>query len=200
MSDRIAINSSYVEQIASLIEVNNFTELNLIIADLHIADIAEIIEDLSIENAHFLFNLIEEERSASVLVELEDDTREEILSDLTAKEIADGVIDNLESDDAADVIGELSENKKEEVLALIEDIERASDISDLLTYEDDTAGGLMAKELVQVKSSISNVRPRNPDYGEEAKQNANHQCEISHLHETFARNKDDKNFSRKETS
>ncbi len=115
MSDRIAINSSYVEQIASLIEVNNFTELNLIITDLHIADIAEIIEDLSIENAHFLFNLIEEEKSASVLVELEDDTREEILSDLTAKEIAEGVIDNLESDDAADVIGELSENKKEEV-------------------------------------------------------------------------------------
>ena len=158
MSDRIAINSSYVEQIASQIEVNNFTELNLIIADLHIADIAEIIEDLSIENAHFLFNLIEEERSASVLVELEDDTREEILSNLTAKEIADGVIDNLESDDAADVIGELSENKKEEVLALIEDIERASDISDLLTYADDTAGGLMAKELIKVNENWTTIQ------------------------------------------
>ncbi len=158
MSDRIAINSFYIEQIASLIEVNNFTELNLIIADLHIADIAEIIEDLSIENAHFLFNLIEEGKSASVLVELEDDTREEILSDLTAKEIADRVIDNLESDDAADVIGELSENKKEEVLALIEDTERASDISDLLTYADDTAGGLMAKELIKVNENWTTIQ------------------------------------------
>ena len=158
MSDRIEINSAYIEQITSLIEANNSAELSLIIADLHIADIAEIIEDLSIDNAHFLFDLIEEEKSAPVLVELEDDTREEILSDLTAKEIAEGVIDNLESDDAADVIGELSENKKEEVLALIEDIERASDISDLLTYPEDTAGGLMAKELIKVNENWTTIQ------------------------------------------
>jgi len=158
MSDRIEINSAYIEQITSLIEANNSTKLSLIIADLHIADIAEIIEDLSIDNAHFLFDIIEEEKSAPVLVELEDDTREEILSDLTAKEIAEGVIDNLESDDAADVIGELSENKKEEVLALIEDIERASDISDLLTYPEDTAGGLMAKELIKVNENWTTIQ------------------------------------------
>ena len=158
MSDRIEINSAYIEQITSLIEANNSAELSLIIADLHIADLAEIIEDLSIDNAHFLFNLIEEEKSAPVLVELEDDTREEILSDLTSKEIAEGVIDNLESDDAADVIGKLSENKKEEVLALIEDIERASDISDLLTYPEDTAGGLMAKELIKVNENWTTIQ------------------------------------------
>ena len=158
MSDRIEINSAYIEEIASLIEVNNSTELSLIITDLHIADIAEIIEDLPIGNAHFLFDLIEKEKSAPVLVELEDDTREEILSDLTAKEIAEGVIDNLESDDAADVIGELSENKKEEVLALIEDFEHASDISDLLTYPEDTAGGLMAKELIKVNENWTTIQ------------------------------------------
>ena len=158
MSDRIEINSAYIEQIISLIEANNSAELSLIIANLHIADIAEIIEDLPIDNARFLFNLIEEEKSAPVLVELEDDTREEILSDLTAKEIAEGVIDNLESDDAADVIGELPENKKEEVLALIEDIERASDISDLLTYSEDTAGGLMAKELIKVNENWTTIQ------------------------------------------
>ena len=158
MSDRIEINSSYIEQIISLAETKNSAELTLIITELHIADIAEIIEDLSIENAHFLFELIEEEKSAAVLVELEDDTREEILSDLTAKEIAEGVIDNLESDDAADLIGELSENKKEEVLALIEDIERANDISDLLTYSEDTAGGLMAKELIKVNENWTTIQ------------------------------------------
>ena len=68
MSDKKEINSSYIEQIASLIEANNSAELILIIADLHIADIAEIIEDLSIGNAHFLFDLIEEEKSCSVLL------------------------------------------------------------------------------------------------------------------------------------
>ena len=158
MSDRIEINSAYIEQIASLIEANNSAELSLIIADLHIADIAEIIDDLSIDNAHFLFDLIEEEKSAPVLVELEDDTLEEILSDLTAKEITEEVIDNLESDDAADVIGKLSQDKKEEVLALIEDIERASDINDLLTYPEDTAGGLMAKELIKVNENWTTIQ------------------------------------------
>ena len=158
MSDRIEINSAYIEKIASLIEANNSAELSLIIADLHIADIAEIIDDLSIDNAHFLFDLIEEEKSAPVLVELEDDTLEEILSDLTAKEIAEEVIDNLESDDAADIIGKLSQDKKEEVLALIEDIERASDINDLLTYPEDTAGGLMAKELIKVNENWTTIQ------------------------------------------
>ena len=158
MSDRIEINSAYIEQIASLIEANNSAELSLIIANLHIADIAEIIDDLSIDNAHFLFDLIEEEKSAPVLVELEDDKLEEILSDLTAKEIAEEVIDNLESDDAADVIGKLSQDKKEEVLALIEDIERASNINDLLTYPEDTAGGLMAKELIKVNENWTNIQ------------------------------------------
>ena len=158
MSDRIEINNAYIEQIASLIEANNSSELSLIIAGLHIADIAEIIDDLSIDNAHFLFDLIEEEKSAPVLVELEDDTLEEILSDLTAKEIAEEVIDNLESDDAADVIGKLPQNKKEEVLALIEDIERASNINDLLTYPEDTAGGLMAKELIKVNENWTTIQ------------------------------------------
>ena len=158
MSDRIEINNAYIKQIASLIEANNSAELSLIIADLHIADIAEIIDDLSIDNAHFLFDLIEEEKSAPVLVELEDDKLEEILSDLTAKEIAEEVIDNLESDDAADVIGKLPQNKKEEVLALIEDIERASNINDLLTYPEDTAGGLMAKELIKVNENWTNIQ------------------------------------------
>lgn len=158
MSDRIEINSAYIEQVTSLIEANNSAELSTLIVDLHIADIAEIIEDLPINNAHFLFDLIEEEKSAAVLVELEDDTREELLSNLTPKEIAEEVIDNLESDDAADVIGELPEDKKEKVLSHIEDIEHASDISDLLTYPEDSAGGLMAKELIKVNENWNTLQ------------------------------------------
>mgnify|MGYP001461759591 CR=1 FL=1 len=158
MSDRIKINSTYLEQIENLIDSNNAIELNTLIADVHIADIAEIIEGMSPNNAHFLFNLIEEEKSAAVLVELEDDTREDLLSDLTAKEIAEEVIDNLESDDAADVIGEMAEDKKDEVLSHVENIERASDINDLLTYPQDTAGGLMAKELIKVNENWNTLQ------------------------------------------
>ena len=159
MSDKIEINSAYIEELTTLIEAQNSKELVSRIVELHIADIAEIIEDLSLENTKYLFELIsDDEKSAAVLVELEDDTREELLEDLSAKEIAKEVIDNLESDDAADLIGELSEDKKEEVLAHIEDVELASDISDLLNYPEDTAGGLMAKELIKVNENWNTLQ------------------------------------------
>ncbi|MDC0249473.1 magnesium transporter [Flavobacteriales bacterium] len=158
MSDKTEINSAYIERIVALIDSHDSIKLNVLIADLHIADIADIIEGLSPNNAHFLFNLIEEDKSASVLVELEDDTREELLSYLTPREIAEEVIDNLESDDAADVIGELADEKKEEVLSHLENVEHASDISDLLTYPEDTAGGLMAKELIKVNENWNTLQ------------------------------------------
>ena len=159
MSDKIEINSAYIIELTSIIEAKKSKELISRLEELHIADIAEIIEDLSLENAKYLFELIsDEEKSAEVLVELEDDTREDLLDDLSAKEIAKEVIDNLESDDAADIIGELSEDKKEEVLSHIEDEELASDISDLLNYPEDTAGGLMAKELIKVNENWNTVQ------------------------------------------
>ena len=159
MSDKREINSAYIEELTTLIENQNSTKLVAILEGLHIADIAEIIEDLSSDNAKYLFNLItDEERSAAILVELEDDTRENLLADLTAKEIAEEVIDKLESDDAADVIGELSDETQEKVLSHIEDIEHANDISDLLNYPEDSAGGLMAKELIKVNENWNTVQ------------------------------------------
>ena len=159
MSDNIEINSVYLEELITLIENKYSEKLVKIIAELHVADIAEIIENLSNHNAKYFFELIsDEEESAAVIIELEDDTRENLLQNLSAKEIAEEVIENLETDDAADVIGELSKEKKEEVLSLIENIEHASDISDLLSYQENTAGGLMAKELIKVNENWNTVQ------------------------------------------
>ena len=159
MSNKIAITSAYIEELTVLIQNKKSSKLVQIITELHIADIAEIIKDLSDEHAKYFYDLIaNEEESAAVLVELEDDTRENLLQELSAKEIAEEVIDKLETDDAADVIGELSEGKKEEVLSHIENVELASDISDLLNYPEDTAGSLMAKELIKVNKNWNTVQ------------------------------------------
>ncbi|MBT5858958.1 MAG: magnesium transporter, partial [Flavobacteriales bacterium] len=144
--------------LSSLIKGKSSGKIKDIICDLHIADVAEIIEEFSIEQANFVFQLMDEEKSALVLMELEEDTRENLLSFLSAKEIATEVIENLESDDATDVISELPEEQKEEVLSLIEDDEHASDIEDLLNYKEDTAGGLMAKELIKVNENWTTLR------------------------------------------
>ena len=158
MSEKTEITAQLIERISEEISKENTAKLNGLIRDLHVADIAEILEKLSITDAQFLYQFIAEEKSAEILVELDDDLREDFLADLTAKEIAEEVIDNLESDDAADVIGELSEEKQEEVLSHIEDQEYASDISDLLSYAEDTAGGLMAKELIKVNENWNTLQ------------------------------------------
>ena len=158
MSEKTEITIQLTERISKEISKENTGKLHSLIRDLHVADIAEILEKLSIKDAQFLYQFIAEEKSAEILVELDDDLREDFLADLTAKEIAEEVIDNLESDDAADVIGELSEEKQEEVLSHIEDQEYASDISDLLSYAEDTAGGLMAKELIKVNENWNTLQ------------------------------------------
>jgi magnesium transporter len=158
MSENNELNRELLENLSSLIKGKSSGKIKDIICDLHIADVAEIIEEFSIEQANFIFQLMDEEKSALVLMELEEDTRENLLSFLSAKEIATEVIENLESDDATDVISELPEEQKEEVLSLIEDDEHASDIEDLLNYEEDTAGGLMAKELIKVNENWTTLR------------------------------------------
>ncbi|MBX7052779.1 MAG: magnesium transporter [Flavobacteriales bacterium] len=123
------------------------------IADAHEADLAELINELRKEEAVYFYKLLDEERAAAVMLELDEDVREQILSSLTSREIAEELIENIDSDDAADVIAELPEQKQEEVIALLEDEEQASDIIDLLTYEEGTAGALMGTEMVKVNQN-----------------------------------------------
>ncbi len=118
--------------------------------ELYPPDIAEIFNKLELEQVKFLYNYLDEQIAADVLVELEEDVREEILASLTSKEIAEQLIDNMDTDDAADVIAELPDNVQDEVLAQLEDSEQASDIVDLLNYDENTAGGIMGKEFVRV--------------------------------------------------
>jgi len=147
------LTKQYFTILRQAIEEANTTFLSQEMEKLHEADIADILDELSMNEAKYLFRFIDEEKAAEVMVELEDDVREKFLAALSSKEIADQVIDNIDSDDAADVIAELPENIKKEVISQIEDPEQASDIVDLLKYKEDTAGGLMAKELIVVNQN-----------------------------------------------
>ena len=120
---------------------------------MHPADLAEIIEELEGAELKQFFQYLDAEKAADALMELDDDIREEYLSTLSSEEIAKYFIDNMDSDDAADVISELPEALKDEVISKLEDTEQASDIVDLLNYPEDTAGGLMAKELIRVNEN-----------------------------------------------
>jgi magnesium transporter len=148
------ISKEYLSQIENFIRENNEKELENLFQDIHTADIAEIMCELDDTEAAYIFNLLETERTSEILLELDEEVREKILSNLSAKEIAEE-IDELDTDDAADIIAELSQSKKEEVISELEDVEHAKDIVDLLRYDEDTAGGLMGKELVKVNENWS---------------------------------------------
>ena len=147
------LTREYIDQLKTIIEEKKEAEAIDLMEELHPADIADIYDELNIEEAKFLYLLLDGDTAADVLAELEDDDRERFLKVLPVEVIAKKFIDKMDSDDAADVIGGLSDEQQEEILSHIDDIEQAGDIVDLLHYDEDTAGGLMAKELVIVNEN-----------------------------------------------
>jgi magnesium transporter len=149
------LTRKFIDQLSALIKEDKPNKVLGLVRDLHCADIAEIFEEIEFRQSAYIYNLLDDDLGADVLVELDDDIRESLLKTLSPKEIAEDVIENLESDDAADIVSDLPQEKKEEVLSHIEDISHASDIADLLNYTEDSAGGLMAKEFISVKTNWS---------------------------------------------
>ena len=148
------IDSLYLNEIKELILKEDKKSLKRKLKSIHYADLAEIIESISINHATYLIKLLGSEKTADALADVDPDIREGILDKLSAKEIADEVLE-LDTDDAADIILELPEERKEKVMSQINDDEHLSDIRDLLRYDENTAGGLMAKELVKVQEDLS---------------------------------------------
>lgn len=150
------LTDDFLAELREAIHEQNWAFVSEQLKELYPPDIAEIFNKLKIEEAKYVYKQLDEQVAADVLVELEDDVREDFLASLTSKEIAEH-IDNMDSDDAADVIAELPDNVQDEVLSQMEDSEQASDIVDLLNYDENTAGGLMATELVRVHVNSNSV-------------------------------------------
>ena len=146
------ISKEFIAQIEQLISENKEQELQNLLLDVHFADIAEIMDELDSHEASYIFNALDSEITAEILLELDEDVREKILKKLSPKEIAEE-LDELSTDDAADIIAELPQERKQQVISELEDVEHAKDIVDLLRYDEDSAGGLMAKELVKVNEN-----------------------------------------------
>ena len=146
------LTSDFIKNVEQLVAKKDGNKLRELLHELHFADIAELLEELSSDEATYLIKILESELTSEALMELDDDVREKILSRLSPKEIAKELAE-MDTDDAADIIAELDDAIQEEVINKLDDEERVADIIELLKYDEDTAGGLMAKELVQVKET-----------------------------------------------
>ncbi|RCS26103.1 magnesium transporter [Polaribacter sp. WD7] len=143
------ITNTFFDNLTSLIHNQDDKAISKLFADVHYADIAEVLDEVNFDEAIYIIKLLDSEKTSEILMELDEDIREKILNNLSAKEIAEEV-EEMDSDDAADIIGELSEDRQERVINALDDDELAADIKELLSYDDETAGSLMAKELVKV--------------------------------------------------
>jgi len=150
---KLELNRNLIDQLSQLIDQKADQDIIQIISEFHPADIAEIIEELDSDEAKYLFSLLDGELAADVLVEIPENDWNSYLKLLPPDVIAHRFIEYMESDDAADVMAELDEELQDEVLLQLEDKEQAGDIADLLEYDEDTAGGIMAKELVAVNEN-----------------------------------------------
>ena len=171
--------------ISKILDFINSSDDNSILetfSNYHHADIAEIIEELNSEEATYIIKLLDSEKTSDVLMELDDDYREKILKNLSIKEIAEEV-EELDSDDATDIISELPEEKQKKVISKILDAEHKADIKELLKYDEDSAGGLMAKELIKVNENWTVTRC--------VKEMRSQASEVTRVHSVYVVDNDD---------
>lgn len=151
------ITAPFIDGLHEAVERNDHATVLACMDGLYPQDIAEILDAVSLDEAKYIFRVLPDDVAAEVLTELEDDTRERFLNAFSNEEIAK-ILPLIDSDDAADLMADLSEERQDEVLEQVTDSELVSDIEDLLTYQEGTAGALMAKELIKVNINWSILR------------------------------------------
>ncbi len=144
----------YLQHLREIISRGDEKAARAELHDLHPADVAELYQELDLEEAEFLFKLLDDDTAADVLMELDEEDRKKLVENMPAEEIAKQ-IDHLDTDDAVDLIQELDADERDKILSHIDDMEQAGDIIDLLKYDEDTAGGLMGTEMIVVNENWS---------------------------------------------
>ncbi len=149
------ITKAEIEQLKGFIRDHNDAEVRLILGRMHPADIAALFNEHPIEETIYMYRLLDGDTAADVLMELDEDERRDVLDELTNEEIAETFVVNMDTDDAADLMRELDEEQQDDILSHVSDVEQAGEIIDLLRYDEDTAGGVMRKEMVVINENWS---------------------------------------------
>ncbi|MBQ9627895.1 MAG: magnesium transporter, partial [Synergistaceae bacterium] len=142
-----------LEKIKSLVEAKNVKELRLITEDMNEADIADAVEELEPEGRVILFRALRKDMAAEVFAYLSPDTKEALVSQLTAPELG-RIVDELFLDDAADLVEELPADVVKRILENASPETRRG-INQLLQYQEDTAGSIMTTEYISLKPDMN---------------------------------------------
>ncbi|WP_018478291.1 magnesium transporter [Pontibacter roseus] len=146
---QVEITRDYIDQVEEAIARDDRSFILETMSDMYPADITTVLYELDTNESKYVLDLLPPEVGAEILSDLDYDIRTDFLQYFTSQEIA-RYVNLMDSDDAVDILNEQNVQRREEVIALLDNEEKAEDILDLLHYEEDCAGGLMAKELIKV--------------------------------------------------
>ena len=151
----IELTPELTKDLRDYLRSNDAAKLQRTFNAMHPTDIATFIDDLSDEDATRALRVLPDVKVADVITEMDEDRRREILSLVPEQEIATKIVQNMDTDDAADLIRDLRAERQDAILAHIPDLDQAGNIVDLLHYDEDTAGGVMRKEMIVVNANWS---------------------------------------------
>ena len=157
---KFELSKEYLERLQTGIAAEDTSYILDSLAGVNVADIAAILDELETSESIYVLRLMESQLAADIVIELYDTTLEKVLQELEIKEIASW-IQLMDSDDGADIISLFSEKEREEVIAEIDDRIKLEQILELLRYEEDTAGGIMAKEFIRANKNWNVVQTIN---------------------------------------
>lgn len=151
------LSKEYLESLRESIAVEDVVFIRESMENAKRADIAALLDELTMEEALFVLRNLDPSFSADVLIELDEDPQYKVIKEMEPSELA-SLIDEMESDDAVDVLNQLVVTDREEVIRQLEKKEKSLHILELLRYDEDSAGGLMAKEIIKANQNWSVVQ------------------------------------------
>jgi magnesium transporter len=154
------LSKEYLESVQLAIETEDFTYIKESFEGVNEADIAALIDELSMEESLYVLRVLEKQLSADILIELDDDTQIRVIKELEIQEVA-SLVELMDSDDGADILNLFPEREREDIISHFEDKVKSDQILDLLRYDEDTAGGIMAKEFIRANKNWNVVQTIN---------------------------------------
>lgn len=154
------LSKEYLESLRQGIEAGDLDFIRQSLDGVNVADVAAILDELSLDDSIYVLRILESQLAADILIELDDSTLFKVLEEMEEEEIA-SFIELMDSDDGADILNLLSEKEREGVISHFQDQVKSEQILELLRYEEDTAGGIMAKEYIRANKNWNVVQTIN---------------------------------------
>lgn len=145
---KFSLTNEFKENLKIAIDTKDIKFIKLSFEGISPADISELLYEFDSIQSKYVLDNIDKETASKIITELDEDTRQSFLTHFDSSEISK-YLEIIDSDDGADILSELTLEVRSEVILSIKDKEKAKNLKDLLQYDDDVAGGLMAKEYVK---------------------------------------------------